>query len=429
MLIRKSRVASSSEVRSHLTQLFQKLDLWSIDNNPFPYEPKKKIVKFWEIFADDRYHYSESTKPYSEYSKELDLERLNITNSFYHSYGFDFLLHMAKLIKMIHNLGYIAGRIKDIHKNLNFKSLFKNKELKEFSSSFIYSCFWNNGKWDFYEALNKEPWTLQENLSLLLILPCNPEAWRRVERDLVGKENLYWESVTGNPHFPENENDLRYLLNGYYSAGRIHPIIWLLSNENAMESKKIPFPTDIAYKTLIPSESFEYLGKGADTDRTHNQYSLQLVIQKLQDENKLSPLEYETLEWIYLPLFNSYGNALKLVPIHLEEKLISDPNFFLEGVQHTTLPVNYDPDKPIDLSFKSENISRFSSLISNLSNLPGLINGKFETDKFKEWINKILDLAEKRKYVDGVKKKLEKFLYVILLILMVCGSTEKLQKS
>jgi hypothetical protein len=387
-----------------------KLELVSKNLIPEQISISSEGVSIWDLFNEVTLELPDNIKNTQEYYSDLERRRIDAVDKFFNEKGIDGILEFSSLINFKHKFGNAAGKIDGISSPPLFRRLLRDYS-KEFTSSFIYSCFWQNGKWGWYDELDLSEWSFEEELSLLLILPCTREAWNLVTERLGDKENEYWRKTTGNPIAPKESSDLMYLVEKYLSVGRPYPAIWMLTLPEYQNRESLPFPSELAYRALKIFAQTPKDKEDSTLDPKLRGYTIMKLIQNLQNRSDLPIQDMRNLEWIFLPLFYHFGQK-NMKAINLENQIATEPKFFCEIIFNISLPDNYyeNESKSEKGEFNQDIFKRYYNLFENWSILPGVENGLVNKKELMEWINKVKSKCEEKGYTKVCLEKLGKIL-------------------
>ncbi|MCG6190010.1 hypothetical protein K5G00_21465 [Maribellus maritimus] len=221
---------------------------------------------------------------------------------------------------------------------------------------------------------------------ILIPLNQNSELWTYILTlgDEIQAE--YWQNV--NPHFyhiPDEDKiygiEMLIKYNRYYSAIDISAhflniisteLLCALLKKAATEDSKEPFK-NIGYEI---EKTFKELDNRTDLDKS-------ILI---------------NLEWLYLPILDSYGN--KRSPIILQEELAKNPEFFVEVIKWVYVPKDKkkieEERKDISDEIIQNRAKQAYHLLHSWKKIPGMkSDNSIDKTELLEWIIKAREIAKK----------------------------------
>ena len=228
--------------------------------------------------------------------------------------------------------------------------------------------------WQWFDSLDKSNWDKKEIAILLSIMPCEKNAWDRVNQLLGDKENLYWDSTNAS-NFNTGIN-IEFAIRKLLEVKRPH--VAFQSVQSCLYHKS-EISMDLVCDVLLELATTENL------QGNYSSYDITETITALQENPLTDQTKLFQVEWAYLSLLDEYSEAS---PITLENALVDDPSFFCQilGLIYRPKTINKEDTSPLDQSVAS-NAYR---LLSNWQTIPGTTtNLAFDSVIFKKWLEAV----------------------------------------
>lgn len=270
----------------------------------------------------------------------------------------------------------------------------ENEFMKLLCSSYIRGSSYLRTK-NWYLHLNINTYKTSLIVQFLINLKFEIDTWE-LARELLGAEDtLYWENVTQN--ILACESDLTIAIQKFNQVGRFYEATECI---HSSIFNKQPIATELIIDTLTnllkstPSEKMET-------------YKLIEIIKYL--ENSLADKEILwKIEWGFYGLF-IYDN--KNVPSTLYKKMATTPDLYVVFLKYAFKEDNDKTKK--DLSEEEQSLAQCAwNLLNNFRVLPGLDeNGFVNSSLLKQWIDKVLELAQEVNRITSAKLFIGHLLY------------------
>lgn len=337
-----------------------------------------------------KYKLNESEKRYEEQQKRIDEARKTAVTVFLQELGLSATLELRKQVKEFWPLGgALAGVITNIDDVITVcECLYDDKNLIGFVHNFIYhKSIIENFDWikSLFKELQEKKFSNKALSNVLIPLNQNQQLWDFVALLDEDIQNEYWQNI--NPHF--------YHITDEEKAYGI---------EILMKYKRFFSAIDAAshFANVISSNLLSEMLKKAATEESSETshfegYEIEQVFEELDKRTDIEKSTLIHLEWLYLPILDSYGTRRN--PKTLEEELANNPDFFIEVLKCIYIP----KDKTL-LEKEREGISdeaiqnrekQAYHLLHSWKKIPGMKeDNSIDEAVLKDWIVKARTLAE-----------------------------------
>ena len=345
----------------------------------------------WPDFPEGfRYIENESEKRHEKQQKRITEERQIAVRIFLKELGLNITLELRKQVKEPWFLGNaLASVVTDDDDILTVcKSLYDDKNTIGFIHNFIYQkSIAHNFEWikSLFIKLQAKNFSSKALSNVLIPLNQNQQLWDFIASLDEEIQNEYWQNIT--PHFYHITDD-----------EKVTGIAMLL------RFKRFFSAIDIAYhfRKTIPSELLSEILKKAGTEEASEEphfrgYEIEHIFEELDKRTNIEKSTLIQLEWLYLPILDSYGT--KRNPKVLEEELASNSDFFVEVLKWV-----YIPKDIVLLEKEREGISdeviqnrakQAYHLLHSWKKIPGMKeDNSIDETELKEWVTKARTLAE-----------------------------------
>lgn len=343
---------------------------------------------FPEGFKEDEENKNE--KRYEQQQKRIDEERKNAVTIFLKELG---LKQTIELRKQIKEFGLFGQTLAEVILNLEdvltvCECLNDDKNLIGFVQSFIFQKSINkNLDWikSLFQELQEKKCNNKVLFNVLIPLNQNQQLWDFVSSLDEEIQNEYWQNIYPRfYHIPDTEK--------------------IIGIEMLLKYKRFFSAIDIAshFATLIPTNLLSEILKKAVTEEASeniriSRYEIERIFEELDKRNDIDKPTLIHLEWLYLPLLDSYGTGRN--PKNLEEELANSPDFFIEVLKCLYVPT----DKTL-LEKEKEGISdeviknkakQAYHLLHSWKKIPGMKeDNSIDKEELKKWITNVRALAE-----------------------------------
>ncbi len=345
----------------------------------------------WPEFPEGfKYEINESETLYEQQQKRIDEARKDAATFFLQEIGLNATLELRKQVKEFWLLG---GALANVITNREAvlaicEYLYDDKNLIGFAHNFIYQKSILEGfEWikSLFKELQEKKFSNKALSNVLIPLNQNQQLWDFISSLDEEIQIKYWKNI--NPHF--------------YHTSDAEKTIGI---EMLLKSKRFFSAIDIAshFANAIPSNLLSEMLKKAGTEEASETlrfrgYEIERIFEELDKRIDIDKATLIHLEWLYLPVLDSYGTRRN--PITLEEELANNPEFFIEVLKWIYIP----EDKAL-LEKEREGISdeviqtmakQAYHLLHSWKKIPGMKeDNSIDEVELKEWITKARALAE-----------------------------------
>jgi hypothetical protein len=337
-----------------------------------------------------KYEPNESEKRYHQQQKRIDEARKTAVTVFLQELGLNATLELRKQVKEFWLLGgALAGVITNKEDVIKVcECLYDDKNLIGFAHNFIYrKSIIENFDWikSLFKELQEKKFSNKALSHVLIPLNQNQQLWNFVASLDEEIQNEYWKNI--NPHF--------YHITDEEKAIGIKMLL---------KHKRFFSAIDIAshFANVISSNLLSEMLKMAATEEANEtphfrDFEIELIFEELYKRKDIDKSTLIHLEWLYLPILDSYGTRRN--PKILEEELANNPDFFIEVLKWI-----YIPKEKALLEKEREGISdeaiqnrakQAYHLLHSWKKIPGMKeDNSIEEGELKDWIIKARTIAE-----------------------------------
>jgi hypothetical protein len=345
----------------------------------------------WPEFPEGfRYEDNEFEKRHEQQQKSIDEARKAAVVFFIQELGLNGTLELRKQVKEYWLLGDALARVVTNQPDVVSvcDCLNDEKKIIGFVQNFIYrKSIIESFDWikSLFRELQVKGFSNKALSNVLIPLNQNQQLWDFVASLNEEIQNDYWLNV--NPHFYHISNEEK-----------------AFGIEMLLKYRRFFSAIDIAshFANVIPSSLLTEMLKKAgiqeasETPRFRG-YEIERIFEELDKREDIEKSDIINLEWIYLPILDSYGTRRN--PKNLEEELANNPEFFIEVLKWIYIP----KDKTL-LEKEREGISDESiqnrakqayHLLHSWKKLPGMKgDNSIDETELKIWVTKARTLAE-----------------------------------
>lgn len=345
----------------------------------------------WPKFPEGfKYEPNESEKRYEQQQKHIDEVRKIAVTVFLQELGLKTTLELRKQIKEFWLLGgALAGVITNKEDVITVcECLYDDKNLIGFVHNFIYrKSIIENFDWikSLFKELQGKKFSNKALSNVLIPLNQNQQLWDFVASLDEEIQNEYWQNI--NPHFYHITDDEK-----------------TIGIEMLLKHKRFFSAIDIAshFANVIPSNLLSEMLKKAGTEESNETprfrgYEIEQVFEELDRRSDIDKSTLIHLEWLYLPILDSYGTRRN--PKTLEEELANNPDFFIEVLKWIYIPKDITLLEKEREGISNEVIQNRAKqayhLLHSWKKIPGIKEDySINETVLKNWINKARALAE-----------------------------------
>ncbi|MBX2966629.1 MAG: hypothetical protein KF845_10815 [Cyclobacteriaceae bacterium] len=333
---------------------------------------------------------NEFEKRYEQQQKRIDEERKNAVTAFLKEKGINQTLELRKQVKEVWVYGDTLARVV-VDKNdilLICECLHDNADTIRFAQNFIYrKSIIENFEWikQLYSVLQENKFSDIALSNFLILLNQNQELWDFISSLGIEIQNEYWKNVV--PHF-------------YYISDN-EKVIGL---EMLLKHKRFFSAIDVTshFAKVIPSNLLSEMLRKAGTEEAsetprYRGYEIERIFEELDRRTDIEKSTLIHLEWLYLPLLDSYGTRRN--PKTLEEELANNPEFFIEVLKWIYVPEDktlLEKEREGTSDEAIQNRARQAyHLLHSWKKIPGMKDdNSIDETELKEWITKTRTLAK-----------------------------------
>jgi hypothetical protein len=377
-------------------------------------QPTDIIHKYIWLFNDQwpefpegfKYEPNELEKRYEQQQKRIDEARKTAVTVFLQELGLNQTIELRKQVKEPWLLGKpLADIITSQEEIITVcECLYDDKNLIGFAHNFIYrKSIIENFDWikSLFKELQEKKFSNKALSNVLIPLNQNQQLWNFVASLDEEIQNEYWQNI--NPHF-------------YHITDKEKAI----GIEMLLKHKRFFSAIDIAshFASAISSNQLSVMLTKAATEVANETprfsgYEIEQVFEELDKRTDIEKSTLIHLEWLYLPILDSYGTRRN--PKTLEDELANNPEFFVEVLKWIYIP----KDKTL-LEKEREGISdevihniekQSYHLLHSWKKIPGMKeDNSIDETVLKDWMIKARTLAESASRLDVADSEIGKVL-------------------
>lgn len=335
------------------------------------------------LFSERDFDLYEENGDFEDQRLKLDQKRQEAIRQILAAGNIEDVLNFARQVDSPSKVGLALGSLESPDIDTFLLPVYlgqSDKTISDFVGNFVWGrYFWQ--KWIWVDIQLGKGWNTKQMLAFLILLPFDPEVWRRAEQYLGSNVVSYWKAVNVNPWGLEQQ----YLFEATEK---------LISNEQPraaidclylLAHKKVMFPSKLALRALMGVLA-------SDAEAGHlDQHHLVEVIKWLQDNEHEDSEDLFQIEWRTLPLLNRFSGG---EPKLLERRLATKPDFFCEVIA-AIFRSDKDERTEHEVTDAEMNIARNAyHLLHGWRTLPGATeNGNFDGIRFNEWLTEVKRLT------------------------------------
>lgn len=351
-------------------------------------QPKDPLQLYYHLFSLSDFDLYDKDENYSLSRKRLEDRRLSAIEEIWKQKGISSLLDFANSVANPWAVGIALGQLSNFSDESKILPvLLKSKELQftKFVAGYISAAF-HTLKWSWVDRMNLSDWTTEQIVEYFTFLPFQAEAWDRVTKVLGEKETLYWALANANPY--QAENSLELATDNLLKYGRPSEAIDCVYT-SLQKNKKIDVKRAIKALSALLSNP--------DAQKRIQPYEIAEIFKALQAATNVDQNELLKLEWAYLRILDRYSGAQ---PVTIEREMAKNPSFFCEVVR-----MIYEST---DISRREEKITEDRKiaaanawhLLHDWHTFPGFVNGVFDSEVFKAWLDAVIEETTRTGHVD-----------------------------
>lgn len=387
-------------------------ELVKLENLYNKLQPSDIISKYIWLFNDQWPAFPEGfkneleEKGYEKQQKKIDEARKAAVKIFLKELGLNQTIELRKQVKECWLLG---GALADVITNQEdvltvCECLYDDKNLIGFVHGFIFrKSLIENFDWIklLFKELQEKKFKNKALSNVLIPLNQNQQLWNFVASLDEEIQNEYWQNI--NPHFYHITDDEK-----------------VIGIEMLLKHKRFFSAIDIAshFANVISSNLLlEMLKKAATEEASETPrfrgYEIERVFEELDKRTDIEKSTLIHLEWLYLPLLDSYGTRRN--PKTLEEELANNPEFFIEVLKWIYIPKDEKLLEKEREGISDEAIQNRAKqayhLLHSWKKIPGMKeDNTIDEEELKKWITNARALAEEASRLEVADLEIGKLL-------------------
>jgi len=345
----------------------------------------------WPAFPEGfRYIKGDSERRHDKQQKKIDEARSEAVNTFLKELGLKNTLELRKQVKESWALGDALAKIikKQDEVFMACECLNDDREHLRFIHSFMFRKSILEGfEWieSLVKSLQQKGFSRQAISNILIPLSQTKQLWEFVSSLDIEIQNEYWKSIY--PSFYNIPIDEK-----------------ILGVEMLIKHKRFFSAIDIGshFAEELPSNLLAELLKKAVTEEASETtsfkgYEIERIFEAIDKRNDLEKSVLINLEWLYLPLLDSYGTSRN--PKTLEDELSKRPEFFIEVLKWVYVPKDSNKIEEERKGISDEVIQNRARqayhLLHSWKIIPGMKeDNSIDETELNEWVKKARTLAE-----------------------------------
>jgi len=388
-------------------------DLERLEELYYKLQPKDIVNKYIWLFNDHwpdfpegfTYKDNEYEKRHEQQNKRIDEARKDASINFLKELGLKQTLELRKEVKEFRFLGdSLAKVITSQDDILTVSQSLNDENTIGFAHSFIFRKSIIEG-FDWIESLFKE---LQQrkfsnNALSNVLIPLNQsqQLWVFISTLDVEIQNKYWQNIY--PNFYNISDD-----------EKAFGIKMLLKHKRYFSA------IDVAshFTNAIPSNLLSEILKKAATEKASESsrfkgYEIERIFEELDKRTEIEKSTLIELEWLYLPILDSYGT--KRNPKILEEELANNPEFFIDVLKWIYIPKDKTKLENERKGISDQDIKNRAKqayhLLHSWTKIPGMKEDySIDETVLRDWIKKVRELAKEVSRLDVADMEIGKML-------------------
>ncbi|MFD2891374.1 hypothetical protein ACFS5J_05030 [Flavobacterium chuncheonense] len=361
-------------------------------------KPTSTLEKYIWLFNDHWpefpegfvYKDNEFEKRHEQQQKRVDDARKDAVINFISELGLDKTLELRNEISQLWAFGYALADVISKQEDIFTisKCLYDEGSKITFVHSFIYRKSIKVGfDWVkvLFSDLQEKGYSHQALSNILIPINQNRELWDFISTLNGEIQNLYWQNVR--PHFYHISD-----------AEKVFGVEMLLIHKRFFSAIDIAshfpkvIPTNLLADMLLRAGTEE----SSETIRFKG-YEIERIFEELDNREDIEKSTLIKLEWLYLPILDSYGT--RRTPINLEEELANNPDFFIDVLKWIYLPKDKtlleEERKGITDEVIESRAKQSYHLLNSWKKIPGMKDDNSINEvELKSWIDKVRELAE-----------------------------------
>ncbi|AEE14729.1 hypothetical protein Thena_1104 [Thermodesulfobium narugense DSM 14796] len=270
----------------------------------------------------------------------------------------------------------------------------EDKKFSDIAKAFVFANYKqiSNYLLSTYEKY-KDSWNNDKWLKFCLCLPPEPEVLAFMQNLQKDIEDNYWKVTNCYYQFSSSKEDIESCIKKLIKSERPIDALDVIAYYLYI-NLKCSFNQDFLAKILeqVAKKNFELIQFGRI-----NGANIEIIFNYLQKSSEISPERLIYLESSYISYFTKFKTNLKIKPIALIQKILSDPEFFVYLILINR--TKYDTTiKENRLGLSDDQMKNFAKNIPSLFNLieelPGQTGENIDEDKLINWVKRARDMCK-----------------------------------
>jgi hypothetical protein len=346
--------------------------------------PEDPMHRYRRLFGGSDFELFESYGDYGKEREKLDKAREQAIAEIVERGDVEAVIQFARTVQAKWQVGRVLGIIGDSgvdHWLLPAHLDTSDEAMNELVRAYVRRRHHEQG-WDWVDHLDRSGWTVGQLTQVLASLPFTREAWDRASSWLGGAEGEYWMATAANPSEANGERDyaVDQLIRYDRPRAAVRVLHWALHETKSVDIGR-------AVKALLAGVS----SKEPENQLDH--YEIVEIIKALQEDGETNPNDLFMIEWAYLPVLDGTHGA---TPRLLDERLSSDPAFFLEVIRLLYTSKKGSGRRKKKPSEQEQALAHNAwRLLHQWKRVPGTDNeGGLSTSAFREWLKAVCQEAD-----------------------------------
>jgi len=347
---------------------------------------------YWPAFPEGFiYTKDENEKRYEQHRKKINEARVEAVKIFLEDVGLKKTLELRKVVKESEPLGDSLAQVISNENEIDLvcECLNDEEEYVRFIYSFISRKSIIEG-FDYIKTLTKrlkeKGFSHKALANILIPIDQSKQLWDYMSTLDEEIQNEYWQRIY--PSFYNIPNDEK-----------------IIGVQMLMKYKRFFSAVDISshFAESMPTELLFELLKKLATEKSSKPgqikgYEIERIFEVLDSRSDLDHSALINLEWLYLPILDSY--ASKRNPKVLQDELANNPDFFIDVIKWVYKPKDEDIMEKERKDLSDEIIQNRAKqayhLLHSWKKIPGMkSNNSIDKTELQTWINRTRELAQK----------------------------------
>lgn len=369
------------------------------------YEPTAPQYRYRLLFSYSESHYGrvESGLSENEYVAELENNQRVAVREVLKSCGVKGVLDFASQTDRCQYVGCLLGQEADVDDEVVPAQFgLKDEKRRTAVSGYVNGRF-SVGGWSWVDKAINDGWSVEDKVSLLVMLPFCADVWHRASEMLKKDVGMYWRRA--NAFWGDRKEDVDEAVEGLLGVGRCYATIRILSHGIV---EKAGWRIDLCRRVLKAIVAH----KSEDEFTSDTGYYLKQMLEAVQESEDVPDEEKASFEWYFFDVFEMHSPD-GFRPVALNRALANDPKMFCEALKIAFLPAKKAATikeerikKPLS-EIEQEHVERVWKLLYDWAGVPGVDEkGVFHEKKFNAWVRYVFREARKMDRLMPAKRTL-----------------------